>query len=176
MIDPRRFDDLARRIQASLPPGLDGVREDVTRNIRAIIAAGIARMDLVEREEFDVQSAVLARTREKLETLERRVRQLEASLEEPGPARKSRLRKTVTSDAHAADRPQRRVAGPDTGAPPQIGIRRRGFRLGAERHDARQEPRLRFERLHVRIPARRAPRLGPTDVRSPRRMYDRAPR
>ena len=77
MIDPRRFDDLARRIQKNLPPGIDGVREDVTRNIRAIIAAGIARMDLVEREEFDVQSAVLARTREKLETLEGRVRQLE---------------------------------------------------------------------------------------------------
>lgn len=85
MIDPRRFDDLARRIQANLPPGIEGVREDATRNIRALIAAGIARMDLVEREEFDVQSAVLARTREKLETLERRVRQLEASLEEPGP-------------------------------------------------------------------------------------------
>ena len=83
MIDPRRFDDLARRIQASLPPGLDEVREDVTRNIRAVIAAGISRMDLVEREEFDVQSAVLARTREKLETLERRVGQLEAQLEAP---------------------------------------------------------------------------------------------
>ena len=84
MIDPRKFDDLARRIQASLPPGLDEVREDVTRNVRAIIAAGIARMDLVEREEFDVQSAVLARTREKLETLERRVRQLEEQLDGPG--------------------------------------------------------------------------------------------
>lgn len=83
MIDPRRFDDLARRIQASLPPGIDEVREDVTRNIRAVIAAGIARMELVEREEFDVQSAVLARTREKLETLERRVQQLEERLEEP---------------------------------------------------------------------------------------------
>ena len=84
MIDPRKFDDLARRIQASLPPGLDEVREDVTRNVRAIIAAGIARMDLVEREEFDVQSAVLARTREKLDTLERRVRQLEEQLDGPG--------------------------------------------------------------------------------------------
>ena len=80
MIDPRKFDDLARRIQASLPPGLDEVREDVTRNIRAVIAAGIARMDLVERKEFDVQSAVLARTREKLEALELRVRQLEEQL------------------------------------------------------------------------------------------------
>ena len=88
MIDPRKFDDLARRIQASLPPGLDEVREDVVRNVRAIIAAGIARMDLVEREEFDVQSAVLARTREKLETLERRVRQLEEQLDEPAPASK----------------------------------------------------------------------------------------
>ena len=87
MIDPRKFDDLARRIQASLPPGLDEVREDVTRNIRAVIAAGIARMDLVEREEFDVQSAVLARTREKLEALELRVQELEEQLEtpEPGP-------------------------------------------------------------------------------------------
>ena len=87
MIDPRKFDDLARRIQASLPPGLDEVREDVTRNLRAVIAAGIARMDLVEREEFDVQSAVLARTREKLEALEIRVRELEEQLEtsKPGP-------------------------------------------------------------------------------------------
>ena len=80
MIDPRKFDDIARRIQASLPPGLDEVREDVTRNIRAVIAAGIARMDLVEREEFDVQCAVLARTREKVEALERRVRALEEQL------------------------------------------------------------------------------------------------
>jgi len=87
MIDPRKLDDLARRIQASLPPGLDEVREDVTRNIRAVIAAGIARMDLVEREEFDVQSAVLARTREKLEALELRVRELKEQLEtsEPDP-------------------------------------------------------------------------------------------
>ena len=81
MIDPGRLDDLARRIQASLPPGLDAVCEDVTQNVRAVIAAGIARMDLVEREEFDVQSAVLARTREKLEALEVRVRQLEELLE-----------------------------------------------------------------------------------------------
>ena len=81
MIDPRRLDDIAQRIQASLPPGLDEVREDVIRNIRAIVAAGIARMDLVEREEFDVQSAVLARTREKLEVLENRVRQIEKGLE-----------------------------------------------------------------------------------------------
>ena len=87
MIDPRKFDDLARRIQASLPPGLDEVREDVTRNIRAVITAGIARMDLVEREEFDVQSAVLARTREKLEALEVRVRELEKQLETPEPGR-----------------------------------------------------------------------------------------
>ena len=93
MFDPRRFDDIARRIQASLPPGLDEVREDVTRNIRAIVAAGIARMDLVEREEFDVQSAVLARTREKLEALEGRIRELEERLEGPDegskPARTS---------------------------------------------------------------------------------------
>ena len=96
MIDPRKLDDLARRIQASLPPGLDGVREDVTRNIRAVVAAGIARMDLVEREEFDVQSAVLARTREKLDTLERRVQALESRLEAPEPGPKQG--RTATPD------------------------------------------------------------------------------
>ena len=100
MVDPRRFDDLARRIQASLPPGLDEVREDVTRNIRAVIAAGIARMDLVEREEFDVQSAVLARTREKLEALEHRIRQLEERLDEPGP--QLAIAGPPHQDAHAA--------------------------------------------------------------------------
>lgn len=67
------IDSLARRLAASLPEGLKTLRDDVEENFRAVLKGGIARMDLVTREEFDVQQAVLARTREKLEALEARV-------------------------------------------------------------------------------------------------------
>lgn len=77
MIDTRIIDELSRRIGDSLPPGLRHLREDLERNARAALQAAIGRLDLVSREEFEVQSKVLARTREKLEALEARVRSLE---------------------------------------------------------------------------------------------------
>ncbi|TXF12921.1 accessory factor UbiK family protein [Pelomicrobium methylotrophicum] len=52
--------------------------KDVEKNIKALLTSVFARLDLVTREEFDVQQEVLARTREKLEALERRVAALEA--------------------------------------------------------------------------------------------------
>ncbi|MDA4724218.1 accessory factor UbiK family protein [Enterobacter hormaechei] len=54
-------------------------REDMHANIKDILAQGLRRLDLVTREEFDVQSQVLARTREKLESLEKRIADLEVS-------------------------------------------------------------------------------------------------
>ena len=62
----------------SLPGGLGGVQDDFRQNMRAALDAAVARMDLVTREEFDVQAGVLRRTREKLEALEARVAALEA--------------------------------------------------------------------------------------------------
>jgi BMFP domain-containing protein YqiC len=56
------------------------LQEDVNRNVRASLESGLARLDLVTREEFDVQSAVLARTREKLAALETQVSALEQAL------------------------------------------------------------------------------------------------
>jgi ubiquinone biosynthesis accessory factor UbiK len=53
--------------------------KDVERNVKALMSGAFARMDLVTREEFDVQAKVLARTREKLSELERRVAELEAA-------------------------------------------------------------------------------------------------
>jgi BMFP domain-containing protein YqiC len=76
-IDPKHFDEMAQRIAGSLPSGLQVLRADVERNLRAALEAGFARLDLVTREEFDVQSAVLARTREKLERLEVLVAEME---------------------------------------------------------------------------------------------------
>ena len=77
MFDPKQLDDISRRIVEGLPPGLRDMQQDVEKNIHSILQAAFARLDLVTREEFEVQSAVLMRTREKLEALEARVISLE---------------------------------------------------------------------------------------------------
>ena len=73
----RNLDDLVRRIADALPGGIGQLNEDMRRNLKEVISASLSRMDLVSREEFEVQSAVLARTREKLERLEAKVAELE---------------------------------------------------------------------------------------------------
>jgi BMFP domain-containing protein YqiC len=80
MIDPKLFDDLAKRVAGNAPAGLQLLQEDLQKNLRAALEAGLSHLDLVTREEFDVPAAVLARTREKLEKLERRVSELEQGL------------------------------------------------------------------------------------------------
>ncbi len=77
MIDPKTLDDLAGRLAGSLPTGLQILQDDLKKNLRASLEASLAKLDLVTREDFDVQAAVLARTREKLTQLEARVRDLE---------------------------------------------------------------------------------------------------
>ncbi len=77
MIDLAHIDDLARRLSALVPPGLRESREELQAGFRGVLQAGLSRLDLVTREEFEVQRAVLLRTREKLEALERTVAQLE---------------------------------------------------------------------------------------------------
>jgi BMFP domain-containing protein YqiC len=81
MLDPKHLDDLAQRLSGSLPKGLQALQEDINRNLRASLEGGLAKLDLVNREEFDVQAAVLTRTREKLERLEAVVAELEGQLE-----------------------------------------------------------------------------------------------
>jgi BMFP domain-containing protein YqiC len=78
-MEPKRpnIDELARRLAESLPGGLKALREDAEQNFRAVLQAGLSRLDLVTREEFDVQAAVLKRTREKLAALEARLAKLE---------------------------------------------------------------------------------------------------
>jgi len=81
MFDAKQLDDLARRLSASLPKGMQVLQEDLNRGFRATLEAGLGKLDLVTREEFDVQAAVLARTRAKLDALQARVTTLETGPE-----------------------------------------------------------------------------------------------
>lgn len=75
-----KLDELARRLMNALPGGAQELRADVEKNFRSALQNGLTKMDLVTREEFDVQTAVLARTRAKVESLEKQVAALESAL------------------------------------------------------------------------------------------------
>ena len=77
-MDPRFIDDLAKRLSSALPPGIAALKQDLESNFKSVLQSGLARLDLVTREEFDVQAGVLKRTREKLAALESRLAALEA--------------------------------------------------------------------------------------------------
>ena len=77
MLDPRFIDEFAERMMGLLPPGAVELKDDLQKNMRATLQTMFARMDLVTREEFEVQAAVLLRTREELEALAKRVSALE---------------------------------------------------------------------------------------------------
>ncbi len=86
MLNPEQLDQLSRRIANALP-GAGGLGKDFKSTLRALLESNLAQLDLVSRQEFDVQSAVLQRTRAKLEQLNARVATLEAQLAEtPQPA------------------------------------------------------------------------------------------
>src|SRR5690606_39104883 len=80
MIDLGHIDELARRLGSLVPPGLKEGREELQQNFKSVLQSGLGRLDLVTREEFDVQRQVLLRTREQLEALQRTVAELEARL------------------------------------------------------------------------------------------------
>jgi len=64
------IESLARKLIESIPEGVNSIREDLEKNFREILLSNINRLDLVTREEFEIQKEVLNRTREKLEQLE----------------------------------------------------------------------------------------------------------
>lgn len=77
MFDPKALDEIASRLANAVPPGLNNLKEDLEKNFHAILQGALGKLDLVTREEFEVQKAVLAKTRAKLEDLESRVTALE---------------------------------------------------------------------------------------------------
>lgn len=82
MDKPNFFDDM----QAKLNKAFDSAPvKDIERNVKSMLTQGFSRLDLVTREEFDIQAQVLAKTRAKLEELEARVAELEAQLTSKQP-------------------------------------------------------------------------------------------
>jgi ubiquinone biosynthesis accessory factor UbiK len=75
--DPRLIDDLARRLAGAVPESVVALRRDLEQNFKGVLQGQLARLELVTRDEFDVQAAVLKRTREKLAALEKRLADLE---------------------------------------------------------------------------------------------------
>ena len=82
-MDNLAFDDIARRLFAGLPEAAKSMRRDIESNFRAVLQSSLGKLDLTTREEFDVQTRVLERTRARFEQLEQRIATLEARLVQP---------------------------------------------------------------------------------------------
>ncbi|KKC97907.1 MULTISPECIES: ubiquinone biosynthesis accessory factor UbiK [Photobacterium] len=80
MFDPKKLEQVAKQIQEAMPQPVKALGQDVEQKVRQTIQAQLSKLDVVNREEFDVQTQVLLRTRQKLNELEQKVAQLEAML------------------------------------------------------------------------------------------------
>lgn len=80
-LDPKVLDDLAKKLADAVPAGLRDLQADAERNFKAVLQSAFAKLELVTREEFDVQSAVLGRTRARLEELAARLQEMESVLQ-----------------------------------------------------------------------------------------------
>ena len=80
MIDNQTINRISDGINQLLPPGLQQVKSDFDERLRSLLQQQLANLEIVSREEFDIQAKVLARTREKLEKLETRLSEIESSL------------------------------------------------------------------------------------------------
>ena len=78
MLDPKKLEELAKQISDAVPPGVRNMAEGAESRIKQILQSQLSKLDLVSREEFDIQSQVLIRTREKLDAMEARLAELES--------------------------------------------------------------------------------------------------
>ena len=77
MLDPKKLEEIAKQVTDSIPPGVKNLAEGLETKVKQTLQSQLSRLDFVSREEFDVQTQVLVRTREKLEQLEQRLEALE---------------------------------------------------------------------------------------------------
>ena len=84
-LDPKHLDELAKRLDALIPDSLHSTREEIHKTVRACVESLLQRLDVVTREEFDVQSKLLAKTRERLGELQNRLDALERDQDSEDP-------------------------------------------------------------------------------------------
>ena len=77
MLNPKKLEEIAKQISDAVPPGMKTMAEGAEGKVKQVLQSQLSRLDFVSREEFDIQSQVLMRTREKLEALEARLAKLE---------------------------------------------------------------------------------------------------
>ncbi|MEM1243843.1 MAG: accessory factor UbiK family protein [Pseudomonadota bacterium] len=80
MLDSKFFDELAQKLSDAMPSSFKDIKTDMEKNFKAVLQSTFAKLDLVTREEFDVQVGVLKKTRSKLEKLEKHIAELEKQL------------------------------------------------------------------------------------------------
>lgn len=80
MINPKKLEEIAKQVSDALPPGVKTIGEEVERKVKQVLQSQLNKLDLVNREEFEVQTQVLLRTREKLMEMEQKLAALEAKL------------------------------------------------------------------------------------------------
>ena len=80
MFDPKKLEQVVRQIQDSLPKPVKDLGNDVEQKVREVIQYQLSKLDVVSREEFDVQTQVLLRTRQKLAEMEQKMAALEEKL------------------------------------------------------------------------------------------------
>jgi BMFP domain-containing protein YqiC len=82
MLDPKKLEDIAKQITEAIPPGVKTMAEGAESKVKQVLQSQLNKLDFVSREEFEIQSNVLIRTREKLAVLEAKLEALEKSLQE----------------------------------------------------------------------------------------------
>ncbi|WMN61329.1 ubiquinone biosynthesis accessory factor UbiK [Pseudoalteromonas xiamenensis] len=80
MLNPSKLEEIAKQISSNMPQGLKNIADSFESKTKQVLQNKLSEMDFVSREEFDIQSKVLIRTREKLMELEAKVAELEAKM------------------------------------------------------------------------------------------------
>ncbi len=80
MLDPQAINELADKLSSVIPEGVKVLKEDIANNMKAVLESSLQQMNLVSREEFDTQAALLQRTLEKLDQLEQQLKELEKEI------------------------------------------------------------------------------------------------
>ncbi|AMG30574.1 cytoplasmic protein [Grimontia hollisae] len=86
MFDPKKLEQIAKQIHESMPKPVKDLGNDVEQKVREVIQSQLAKLDVVSREEFDVQTQVLLRTRQKLTEMEQKLAEFEQKLNEKSDA------------------------------------------------------------------------------------------